>query len=233
MRWIIALILIGALSLWGIRMWRDRPKSINLTVTAVIETPNGLRTGSSVVQLRAKRNYAFGIVPFVQHEEAGDAIAVDLGDQRPVFILLPTTGTFVSILWASVIEAAPAGISAGWEEDGLTNFWPDLKRERPIVKMQTNEPLELVRFGNLASPSTIETVPNPQIAPGYRLREVTLQATDAPVSRTIQHWLPWVESEVSNVNGQDMKKNFGPGQRYGIGRFRRYGIGRFRQTLPE
>lgn len=87
----------------------------------------------------------------------------------------------------------------------------------------------LVRFGDLSRPATVAPVEPIYLPPSHglvaRVKRVTMQITDAPVTRAILQKLPWLSSLSTNLGGGGGINVNGPlAQRLGVSDFRQAGF---------
>lgn len=167
-------------------------------ITVVVDTLQGLKTGSAVhEQIVGSSNVDLGELSAKRGiRTRGEAVAVDLPDGQTLFALLPGS------------EAVQAALDPQWQND-----W--VQSARRIVRGQTpREPMQiepesnatagatgsvgpaLVRLRNLDDPATIEWVDPKNLeasfGKGARLRSITVQVTDDPLSVGIERRLPWL-----------------------------------------
>jgi hypothetical protein len=160
---------------------------------ATVETPEGVRTGSSVIEVKwAAHNY----------KVRGEAAAVDLPGGQTLFVLLRSA---VNPDWAAyafestgVFSTGRAPLAAS-EED----FWRGIAADRgtyPVnrrrvtaIEDSDNYPY-MVRFRDPADPKSVEQVDPDNLAktfgPGYRLKSLSIQMTGDPVTSGIEKRLP-------------------------------------------
>ena len=174
-----------------IGIWQP-PHSAKLT--ADVETPEGARSGSSVIEVRwdkAGRGY----------EVRGEAAAVDLPGDQTLFVLLRASW---STDWAAYlhenVELAmlPANSSDYFQEIARNRqIWPVARRRTTVIQDSDNYPY-LVRFKDRADPTSMELVDPDHLertfGPGYRLKALSVQMTDGHFTSGIIKRLPWLEA---------------------------------------
>jgi hypothetical protein len=159
----------------------------------VVETPDGDRSGSAVREL--KMNIPPNI-PMLGEARGrtyvrGEAIIVDLPNGRTLFALL--TGANGDVDYANTILTR-AGLWDGSASDGPEELWP----QAPATQgLKNTSPLPmLVTFRDIKDPTSVERVnPDDLVASfgkGYKLKTITVQVTDAPVTTGIQKRLAWL-----------------------------------------
>ncbi|MEI9849655.1 MAG: hypothetical protein WDN24_01025 [Sphingomonas sp.] len=169
--------------------WRDR--RFRLTVT--VDTPEGPRTGSSVIRIRETRFPKFTQTSNVTYRIWGEAVAVDLPGGETLYAAL--TGRWRSLI--DLIESAaiakgtavPGQPLAGLEEPaGL----PARLRMRSGASGEASGYPVLIRFRDPANPETVEIVDPERFGAGLALRSITIRRTRDPVTRAIEARLPWL-----------------------------------------
>ena len=180
---------VGACGLLGGDRYRFR-------MTVAVDTPEGLRTGSSVYEVTAGRTG--GILP----EEAkrdwavrGQAVAVDLPGGRTLFALLKTHAHFDDMMGLSMATLHPDFGGTGYDVVGVAKelargAWPGPAEVAPedypmlVTFAEEDEPasVALVQPGNLSA----------TFGRGVRLRGITVELTDDPVRRGIKERLGWL-----------------------------------------
>ena len=184
----------GGLALAGCSSFN---RTIRYRLTLDVETPEGLRTGSSVVEITMEYNDGAlkGLTPAVRPIIRGEAVAVDLGSRGQLFCLLTGDGTRKASastpyhLVSLALESDPRTI---WE----TSFYDRLNRQKPKGDVSLDRLPMLVRFGDLADPKSVARVdPNDLAAsfgPSVKLLRATIEITDDPVTTGIEQRLGWL-----------------------------------------
>lgn len=173
---------------------------IRYRLTAEVETPEGLRTGSSVIETTWDRGLSGAAVK-------GEAVAVDLPNGQTLFILLRTAS---NADWAAGVPGIdppddpkrPMNADEHEAEAGRQVAWIRANRNVHYLwggNVPANRAQYLpymVRFDNLSDPSSIERV-MPQNLPasfgqGYSLKSLSVQITKEPITRGIDRRLRWL-----------------------------------------
>lgn len=159
--------------------------SWNQKMTVEVETPDGVVTGSSVTSVEWSRSF-FGVIwldaPEWVSKVQGEAVVVDLGDDRYLFALLGGSNNdkymtrlvmnvFLDMFGRSTVKGTYQRIQ-------------DL--QEPLKVPQKLYPL-LITFTNIADPRTVTQV-DPQdltasFGEGHSLKNITLEFTDDPVTQ--------------------------------------------------
>jgi hypothetical protein len=178
-----------------------RSESFRYKLTLAVNTPDGVRKASSVVEV------TFWDVSFpakgTMHKLRGEALYLDLGvSNRPLIALLTHRlhlkyGT--AIRWGS--EAGP---DVSWldklygavpSQDFLDDV-PRIAAMRGPHKIIPEDLPDLVTFTDPKDPSTvIEVNPNnlqATVGAGISWNEITLECSDQPITRSIEQKLPWL-----------------------------------------
>ena len=176
--------------IFGFRWWSWHQK---LTVT--VDTPNGLKTGSSVTRVSVSaspRWWGVGDAAGAGGSSlSGEAVTVDLGEGRYLFALLKDYShetarrTFIPNNEQPKTEAQVVAVY-DWLER--------MRGERELARDQY--PL-LVTFDDINNPASVRRVEPGNLAAtfgdGCRLNAITLSITDEPVTKGgVEKLLPWL-----------------------------------------
>lgn len=208
---LIVAVGVAALALPGCGVAGDRLPDYRYRLTVEVETPEGLKTGSSVIEVStavAGRN-SIPTPGAVSHRIKGEAVTVDLGARGLLFALLRSDDNSD---WASNVmfrfvplpprprdpdktfETMFAAMLQQRDAIELPKTFPDVGH----LKDQPARPM-LVRFADIADPKTVEKVDPDDLAvsfgQGVKLRRVTIQLTDGPVTTGIEKRLGWLPSQ--------------------------------------
>ena len=176
-----------------------------------VDTPEGLKTGSSVQEQMATK-YAFpGLLGGAERDltTRGEAVAVDMPGGQTLFALLCESRLVQSVLdpaWKNDWVESGRRIAGGDTPQEPLAMTPGWQRERfdPLI----GYPL-LVRFRNLADPASVEEVDPANLAAsfgsGVRLRRITVQVTDEAVTMGIEKRLGWLPQVYDLLRGSDFK----------------------------
>lgn len=152
--------------------------------TVTVSTPDGLRSGSSVVEVSWWATPSIlPDAPDTLYDITGEAVVVDLGNGRYLFALLNRA------------ESVGLEIFGGAEHPTLSRPRGTLLEMARRVVARTGEARDLPRkhypllvtFGDINDPTSLRRV-NPgdlaaSFGPGYGLNEITLSITDEPITR--------------------------------------------------
>lgn len=162
---------------------------MNFVLRVEVNTPEGPRVGQSVLKARIARYPSIMGDAGMNWSFEGDAIAVPMLNQDVLFIPLITDHV------VRLPERA-AGFSNWGGGPNLGSRWAEIEARGPINVPTEALPL-FVRSRDTARPETVMKVDSNDLSghfgPGHTLRAVTVTATAAPVTRTIDRWLPWLD----------------------------------------
>ena len=166
---------------WTVQHWE---------VTIEVETAAGPRTGRGVVETRArKRNELLYTMDSAQLIVHGEAIAVALPN---------------GVLVAPIASREYGFFSLAGRTGDAFYARRDSFREQERAAIAANRPLELlpegwpafVFFPEPSNPRSAEEVPQAGdlsvAGERFKVRRISVQETDAPITRTIEATLPWL-----------------------------------------
>jgi hypothetical protein len=184
-------------------------------LTVEVDTPEGLKTGSSVIEVatRVAGKMAIPSPGAVSHRVRGEAVAVDLGKAGTLFALLRSDANSdwasrVLFLLARTVphdEVKALGDDAMFDRrmtdmlalsgpQMLPRHFRDLPPTGKIKTVPTAYPM-LVRFGDIADPKTVAKVDPDDLAAsfgkGVALKRITLERTVDAVTTGIETRLGW------------------------------------------
>lgn len=186
-------------------------------LTVEVETPEGLRTGSSVIEVSTAIASSTSIPSpgAVRHRLNGEAVTVDLGRHGILFALLRSDNNgdwATNLLFRLAPDVGAVSDENGKYDSGASfraRYEAMLQNRRMMVlpktfpdvaflKDQPARPM-LVRFRDIDDPTTVERVDPDELAASYgdgvKLRRVTVQLTDEPVTKGIIKRLPWLVNQ--------------------------------------
>ena len=180
------------------------PKRFRFKMTVEIDTPQGLRSGSSVMEMSVTlATFKLPDSHAVNLKFRGEAVAVDL----PGGTLFALIG--MDDFEAMVIDTFDPTIPRAKK---LVALFEELGQHRSIgrsVTIPPNKHPRLVRFRDIRDPSSVELVDPNDIAKSYdagvKLKRIFLTVVDGPVTMGIEKRLPWL------INGRDAQLD---GDRY-------------------
>ena len=206
----ITILSVAALSGCG-----QRSETFRYRMAVEIETPQGLRTGSSVIEVRVTETGdnapVFPEASGVSSRVRGEAVVVDLPNGKVLFALLRApghVGDAAGLPYAALDPPRPKG-----NYDFVRQTQAMQKMERVAVLPRTLPPLAhlpersayptLVTFGDIADPTSVELVDPDNLAAtfgeGTALRRITIKITDDPVTTGIEERLEWLEHQAGTL----------------------------------
>ena len=180
--------------------------SYRYRLTVEVDTPEGLKTGSSVIEMTKNDQQGIG-GSSLETRVTGEAAAIDLPGGQVVFALLDQADHVArnaidphlpelprTIDWwyqdyqrmkqQTGIYELPRMGPAPFRVDGMVNAWP-----------------MLVHFRDIRDPGTVEQVDPDNVAAtlgaGYAIKRITVQITDAPVTKGIEKRLGWFHDYIN------------------------------------
>ncbi len=205
----------------------SRPRNVVYRFTLEVETPEGIRTGSTLLELGISENDGLlkGLSPAALSVwVGGEATVVDLGPRGLLFCLLSRDvdrkGSLDqdAMFGAMFPQRAPPGVYANdLERDRAllrTPYWrhvDQVNAEKPTVVVPIGRLPRLVRFRDLADPFSVETVDPHDLAatfgPGVRLVGATMTITEGKATRGIEKILSWV-TKLEGAIGKEIKADY-------------------------
>lgn len=177
-------------------------------LTVEVETPEGLSTGSSIIEVQSRDGSGPSTLPEaskLQLSFRGEAVAVDLPGGQTLFALLRGIGKLPdgSPTEISAEGYAPIALARGRnfpEPHGYAKQLNWMIAQRQVAELPRDSLPMLVRFRDIADPSTVEKV-NPgnlsgAFGAGVKLLRITVQITNDPVGFSIRRRLVWAEDFV-------------------------------------
>lgn len=172
----------------------SRASTYRFLLTVELDTPAGVRRGSSVIEIMARNTAA--LAPDGKARTwrvTGEAVAIDVPDGRTLFALLKTGAIHQDMAGLSMTALDPAfrndvvqSAARIVDRAGIVSPAPVRPRDYPI----------LVTFRDPADRRTMDPVEPDQLeaafGPGVRLLRVTAALTEDPVTTGLDRRLPWL-----------------------------------------
>jgi len=195
-RGMLGMLGTAAVSMLG-GCWAPASAGYRFRMTVEVETPQGLKSGSSVIEVRLTRGMAIGDSSGVRSGVFGEAVIVDLPD-GPLFVLLkmPNAGPPLQDVVPDALlgrrSDGPDGVMSDTAKLGSTWFGEyraELPRTRDNGSQVSNNnwPM-MVRFRNLNDPRSVEFVPPDVIG----VKRILLETTKDNVTTGIEQRLRWL-----------------------------------------
>lgn len=174
-------------------------KSYRYKLTVAINTPAGVKRASSIGEVQ----FWSVLIPArgVGHKLRGQALYLDLGKGAKPLIALLTNRLHSNYGWTR--DAGPGtqqmcSLYGLVPSADLIDTVANIARQRGPRKITPDQLPDLVTFADVNNPNTvIEINPNDlqgTLGPGVSWNEITLEATDEPVTTGIKSKLPWLPS---------------------------------------
>lgn len=208
--WKVPIVLGGVMLLLGCNgLIPSKAPSYRYKETVVVETPQGIRTGSAVIEVQ------MAYVNFGDHTNLlpahfkGEAVAVNLPNGKVLFALLssPEHPDWAKTAFQFLIPPQD------YDGDNSLGKRPEYKQFELAMDLKGAQVLPryrkangapgnesayptLVRFRNISDPTTVEKVDPDNLAAafgkGYFLKNIIFEKTDKPVSAGIDNKLLWL-----------------------------------------
>ena len=163
-------------------------------LTVEVDTPDGVRSGSSVIEVASHISSQYSLAPGdVTTQVSGEAVAVDLPGGKTLFALLSKPGSAEG----AGAYALDALIPKPWvgSNEYIANVHVLAKRRDVGVLPEKDWPM-LVTFGDTDAPASVRSVDPLNLADGFgpavKIRRITVQVTQDPVTRGLRRRLPWL-----------------------------------------
>jgi hypothetical protein len=192
-------------------------------ITVDVETPNGIRSGSSVIENRrveGSRGF-FRVIDRGSADFFGEAVVVNLGGGRYIFALLvdPAGSNDPQFIVDRVLrypELRPALRPENRDR------WLPAYREADALKsrasLRRKDFPALATFEDIGDPATVQIVDpdalDKSFGEGFRLRNITLEVTDDPQKPQIAGLLKWLRANDPAFLDQSLMGKSGLPARY-------------------
>ncbi len=196
--------LIGSLFVMGCA---SKLPTYRFLLTVDVETPEGLRSGSSVIEVMTSdqgKGFPGPEAGGIRTQSRGEAVAVDLPGEQVLFLLfnadwagevmprvnpdiLYGDGTFEQKLNAIIARREPIPLPRHF-----SHRFPPPSSEQASPSAYPR----MVTFADLDDPTSVELVNPDDLAAsfgeGVKLKRITVQITEAPVTTGIEKRLVWL-----------------------------------------
>ena len=203
--YVIGISLLGAFALTscgsGGGLLKETPPTYKYRLSATVDTPQGERQGHSVIAVWWRgANPVFGTQGSAGFTVKGEAVAVDLPDNQTLFVLLTRPGdqdwaayNHESVKLAEPEDSSRAAYMAKIAADRGVH---PLNRRRKVATEDSDNYPYFVRFKDINDPKSVEQVDPDNLAKsfgtGVKLKSLTVQMTDEPVTVGIEKRLGWL-----------------------------------------
>lgn len=186
------------------------PKTWKYKVTVEVETPSGLKTGSAIRHIKARRELAGFLGQGVVHYQTyGEAVVVDLDQYGTLFVLIDEFD------YQLLFEAFNINFA---DPSASISYFADL----PVgTRGETTKFLvPFVTFENLSDLTTVKGAAPPVMkkvfGEGVKFKKITIEITDLPITEgIIEEYLPnFYESKLGKrISIEETKKLLAAGER--------------------
>lgn len=201
LRLVVTSLMLVLLSACGVQDYSE----YRFRMTVEVDTPEGLRTGSSVYQVSAWNTGS--MLPDASKrgwKVQGDAVAVDLPSGQALFALLKTGAIHGDLAGLSMTALDPSFNNDVVES--AARLASRTRVQKPAVVQPEIYPM-LVTFRDISDPMTVEQVNashlDTNFGKGVRLKRITVQLTDDPVTMDIERSLPWLPNVYALLDKED------------------------------
>lgn len=183
-----------------------RRESMRYRITLEVDTPSGLKTGSSVLENRSSTGSSRALREIDKGggEAYGEAPVVDLGEGRLLIAVLQdphfNRRLYYTALDMLLYPDLQPPLPGGFERLDWTRAYPQANEAKPFAVIRPEDYPMLVTFADPADPTTpAEVSPDAldiAFGNGFTLRRITAQVTDEPITRgQVQTYLPWLPKQ--------------------------------------
>lgn len=177
----------------------QKQETLRYRLTVEVETPEGVKAGSSVVEVRVRETGEDSWAPVeargVRADLRGEAVAIDLPGGRTLFALLRTKNRVDAAKWwpFSVVSTEPfdgeyAGIRRAQQ----------MKREMASGILPIEDGPMFVTFQAINDPTSVQSVDPTDLASslgsGVNLKQIMIEITDEEVTDGIEQRLVWLDT---------------------------------------
>ncbi|MFL6844355.1 MAG: hypothetical protein ACJ8ER_05695 [Allosphingosinicella sp.] len=202
-RW-AAIGLLAAGTAWLAGCGTAGPGRLRYRMTVEVDTPEGVKSGSSVIESIITQGQRFGDSSGISYAVKGEAVTVDLGGGQMLFVLLSGRDMAPADFQASLFHNALEGGAVATPplpRKYAAQEWREEREAansiRPVVVLNWNDYPTMVRFTDLEDPKTL-TVVSPadlsnEFGNGVSIRRITIAVTDDPITDEIRNRLKWLD----------------------------------------
>lgn len=158
-------------------------------ITISIDTPEGLRSGYAVREIRASTGLQWSPeMSVVRADVLGEAAIINLDKGLKIFAL---TSSYDYQIFFDAFKGPP-----GLTKEGI-KFYSALKNKKATLPLEQYP--QLVFFKDIRDPDTVsefqwvQTGKNSDDA--IRIREITIETTNEPITQGIELILPWLKDK--------------------------------------
>lgn len=166
-------------------------------LTVEVDTPDGLRSGSSVIQVASHVSSQYSLAPGdVTTQISGEAVAVDLPGGKTLFALLSKPGSAEGANAYALDALIPRPWVGSNEYVANVNV---LAKRRDVGALPVKDWPMLVTFRDTDAPASVRSVDpldlTEEFGSAMKIRRITVQVTSDRVTTGIGKRLKWLESQ--------------------------------------
>lgn len=184
-------------------------------MTVVVETPEGLKTGSVVRQVTVNKEPEILGSSSVDIATKGEAVVVDLGFRGKLFVLNSYSSggdSMAYVFWDAF--PAPPSIGQGVTTPPGVRYYRSLKNKK--AELPVDYSLLMVTFTDPLKPETATLVKawgagnskssevnrlEDVFGQGVKIQKIVIETTTDPVTWSIEKHLPWIFANWPNTAG--------------------------------
>ncbi len=187
-------------------------------ITVEVETPEGIKTGSAVREVRAFSDIKIGDSGGGGAGVKGEAVIVDLGKHG---VLFATIGEDFG--YSVMFKAFPYS-DGGLTKEGM-EYYSNLKNAQKSL-LEINELPRFVTFKNLNDPLSARLVDirdlQKDFGAGVQIKDITIETTDEPITwGIVDQYLPWLAKIKANIDGTSITTSAFLANRLDVGQFKK------------
>jgi hypothetical protein len=186
-------------------------------ITVEVETPDGLRTGSAVVETEVREGKSWGDASGTSFHLKGEAVAIDLPGGQTLFALLrgadsaqsDSAGYQTRLLYEALRAVGPSGPAGDVSQMDVMQVRATAQDARVKLDLPQRLYPMLVTFTDNDDPKSVERVDPANLASsfgaGVRLKRITVAVTDDDVTKGIEKRLGWLPNVYQILSGTKFK----------------------------
>jgi hypothetical protein len=208
-KWVLTPIAVLLALSWGYIQINYPTCVFRYKLTAEVMTPDGLKSGSSVIEVSYSNFASLSGVPNLVLKVVGEANYIDLGSGKNLFILLTNRISGRNLFQdyerpQGALDALTLPLkifNLKWHignQRALNAQLPSARAKGRVLVPFESSPT-LVVFGDLNQPDTVEVVQPASLSKilgsGYELKSVVIEITDEYSQQNIEKILPWLDQK--------------------------------------
>ena len=205
-------------------------ETLRYRMTVTVDTPEGPRTGSSVVESTMTAGPRPGDTGGIQYGLKGEAVAVPLPNGKVLFALLRSNsdgdpaGYHARLMQSAACREGRPSVQPDPSLCGDPDwkvFRPWARKQKLAVELAPSQYPMFVTFDDITDPKSVRFANPAEFAsvfgPGYVLRSVSVQVTDDAVTTGIEGRLGWLGKPFEQkLTTDDFPKGFPVGDLDGL-----------------